>query len=707
MALTAQDVTNQIAALTAVVTQLSDVVRTQGGPTTGREDLPKDYSLTGKRGFMAVEKFGGKVEDFDDWHFKIKRFLEDEAFFPDYLLFVESHAGDITLQDQQQWGQDYAQAHNGKDPDVLRLNHQLYQVLAQNLSGVALGIVKSLAADITTRGANAWIRIMKEYRGFTGQRMLGLIQRIISPKRVNKYSDVSAAVANWELMITEYENGSKMQGGNQFLFDDYLKVHGFKLLMPLELDRDITRLSTTVVGYAAIKNYALEQAALKKDPVFTSPMTNAPTAKAAPMDLDLLWQDFVNEKGREHDELQSARDREDPGSGGVSQDQTSLYAFGKGGKGKGGKDHGKGGSFPGNCHHCGRYGHRAAQCPVKDAEMAQARAGHSKGKGGWKGQWGSGTGKGFNNVKGKGKGWSGKGTYWFDEAPTQQTDWNVPGNWLYSISKKEDDTPHPQMTKVQNSYSVLDTEDEFADDIVLPAALDAVDDLLSEADMIQHPKLQLQQADQKAVCQNGQWIDVRSKKKMQKMKKTVRWKPFIGALWETCRSKDCCPVQPAAREEVELAGVNYRSEEAGWTKVRVIPDSGAVESVAPANMAPNYRVHKSPGSERGQMYTTASGDEIPNEGQQFLPSVCENGVCSEQKWQLSAVTRPLQSVGELCDAGHRVVFGRSGGVIQNVTTGEETYITREHGTYLVDLWIPPVSQAPAVAAAGFQRQGRA
>ena len=74
-----------------------------------------------------------------------------------------------------------------------------------------------------------------------------------------------------------------------------------------------------------------------------------------------------------------------------------------------------------------------------------------------------------------------------------------------------------------------------------------------------------------------------------------------------------------------------------------MPDSEAIESVAPNDMPPGYQVVAGPGSKRGQKYK-ASGDEIANEGEQRLPMVSDNGVVTEQKWQLVAVTRPLQSV---------------------------------------------------------------
>ena len=99
-----------------------------------------------------------------------------------------------------------------------------------------------------------------------------------------------------------------------------------------------------------------------------------------------------------------------------------------------------------------------------------------------------------------------------------------------------------------------------------------------------------------------------------------------------------------------------------------------------------HHVAAGAGSRRGQKYVSVSGDEIANEGEQRLPVVSNNAVVTEQKWQLAAVTRPLQSFGEMCDAGNRVVVGLCGGI-------EVAPYIRENGD-LMDMWIPPAPYLP-------------
>ena len=85
-----------------------------------------------------------------------------------------------------------------------------------------------------------------------------------------------------------------------------------------------------------------------------------------------------------------------------------------------------------------------------------------------------------------------------------------------------------------------------------------------------------------------------------------------------------CPLWHAQAEDLRkpLCHVNgYSSEYNGWTRIRAVPDSGAIESVASNDMAPGYQVVAGPRSRKGQKYVSASGDEIANEGEQPLAVV--------------------------------------------------------------------------------------
>ena len=55
-----------------------------------------------------------------------------------------------------------------------------------------------------------------------------------------------------------------------------------------------------------------------------------------------------------------------------------------------------------------------------------------------------------------------------------------------------------------------------------------------------------------------------------------------------------------------------------WVKIEAVMDSGAAESVAPADVAPWVPMLESSGSKRGQTYMSACGEKLPILGQNQL-----------------------------------------------------------------------------------------
>jgi hypothetical protein len=162
---------------------------------------------------------------------------------------------------------------------------------------------------------------------------------------------------------------------------------------------------------------------------------------------------------------------------------------------------------------------------------------------------------------------------------------------------------------------------------------------------------------------------------------------------------ECCTVSPNDENTVDALMVEkspeilsatstWKGSEGGWTCVRTVMDSGAVDSVAPTSMAPGARIVPSPGSIRGQNYLSASNERIPNLGQQTLEVRTDEGAGMNVTFQMADVSRPLNSVGKVCDNNKRVIFGKRGGVIWDMETNELTKFGREpDGVYELNLWI--------------------
>ena len=129
-------------------------------------------------------------------------------------------------------------------------------------------------------------------------------------------------------------------------------------------------------------------------------------------------------------------------------------------------------------------------------------------------------------------------------------------------------------------------------------------------------------------------------------------------------------------ESNELLGFSWRSEpetweHKKWVRVESVMDSGAAAPVAPPSMLPNVKVEPSPGSIRGQNFTSASKHRLKNLGQQKINAFTDEGDPTSVLFQIADVSKPLVSVASICERGNRVIFGKAGGVVQHLTTGKE------------------------------------
>ena len=111
----------------------------------------------------------------------------------------------------------------------------------------------------------------------------------------------------------------------------------------------------------------------------------------------------------------------------------------------------------------------------------------------------------------------------------------------------------------------------------------------------------------------------------------------------------------------------------GWQWITGVMDSGASESVAHPYMCPTYPVTATDASRAGASYTLAPGKDIPNLGEQVLNVVANDGRSEQVKYQLADVTKALNSVSEICDAG-----GDDGQIVMFNTGG--TYLESIYGS---------------------------
>ena len=145
-----------------------------------------------------------------------------------------------------------------------------------------------------------------------------------------------------------------------------------------------------------------------------------------------------------------------------------------------------------------------------------------------------------------------------------------------------------------------------------------------------------------------------------------------------------------------------------YNKIEIALDSGAGEHVANRKVAADYDVEESAGSRAGQHFIAAGGARIPNEGQFTLEM--RSGGLEKKKgrdikstFQVAKVTRPLWSVGRICDEGFEVKFTNTEAYVMTKEGKEVCKFNRRGGLYIAELCLKNPKKASQV---GFQRQGR-
>ena len=90
----------------------------------------------------------------------------------------------------------------------------------------------------------------------------------------------------------------------------------------------------------------------------------------------------------------------------------------------------------------------------------------------------------------------------------------------------------------------------------------------------------------------------------------------------------------------------------------------------------------------GVTYTAANGGELPNEGEQTVSFVTNEGQKRHMIFQIAPVGKPLASVSRIVHKGNRVIFDDEVSYIEHKATGQRTYMVEKNGVYVVDAWAP-------------------
>jgi hypothetical protein len=155
--------------------------------------------------------------------------------------------------------------------------------------------------------------------------------------------------------------------------------------------------------------------------------------------------------------------------------------------------------------------------------------------------------------------------------------------------------------------------------------------------------------------------------------------------------------------EVEALEVEAMTAVQGHAKckMQVALDSGAGDHVVGPDDIPNFAVEPSAGSKAGRGFIAADGNKIANLGQARVRVHDPKAQSTVRSvLQVADVSRPLYSVGKICDSGAEVTFTSALALVKDKKGKVLARFKREGGLYLADLEVTDQGGQP-----GFTRQG--
>lgn len=576
------------------------------------------------KGIGKPGNFDGKAERFDEWKAKLIAYLRLST--PGCQEWIEWAKDKNELIDEDDVKNEYL----GDYQKVLDFGVKIYSVLLALTEGDAFRIVHSVQSG---NGLEAIRVLWRRYEPKTPGTKRAVLKAILAMPTAKKPEEVEKILLHSEGLMRKYECMS-----NYTLPDD-LKVNILLEICPKDFrehlevatkDKDYKEVRDEVYSYIErkrelfgnqLKAMEVDNAELKAKERENENMNNWGGDMYA-------WDDNF---GPIDDELNYWNHK-----GGKKGYNNSWNSKGKGkngyqgggaykGKGEGeheGASKGKGeggGGFQGSCHWCGEWGHSQSRCRAKDTYMEGVR---QQGKG--QHQGGQHQGGGAYNVE-----------------PEQQQ--HRPGLEALEYQRMSR-VEWPSLCRLEcnNAYSALEDNEQEEQHMNIEE--------FKEFKEIKYNKV--------------------------KMPNVKRLKAVTVAKRRKKMELNCMCARKGGGQGEEVYAVN-NEQKSIWITV----DSGASENVIAEKMAPMTKTRPSRGSQSGVQYVTANGSCVKNQGEKHLKVVTQEGQKCTINMQVTDVQKPLMSVSRICDAGHRVVFTKEGGYIENLMDGKRTTFPRVDNVY--------------------------
>ena len=668
----------------------------------GKGDWSKGDSrnLVDSKGFLAVSKYTGKAEEFDDWQFKIRSLLEKERpGFIELFQYLEK-VKEIDIKTNDDFKDQLHDKGNVDWYQIDDLNEQLYQVLVQKVEGNALATVKHHQNDKGHRGVISWHKILISAKGANQMRSHELTKRVTNPTKVANIEAFIPAFERWEALVQEFES-------SEGPVPTTIKQQALKQLTPEEITQDIKRLPG-LDDYKSLKEYIMEKVTERREPFFEEVQSKKTPAPGA---------------HRLEEE---------------TEEECADAAYGLNEM---------------ICHGCNGWGHRVSQCPTKDRMIKEkqgaegGKKGDSKGrKGQPKGYWGGQQqeqpwpGKGGYGEQqpwkggfgGKGKSKGGKGEKGKGKAPWYQNQYN--GSWNTSWS-----SPYGKGSGKSPAYGCEWDQAETASEGTWGGAYCfniEVEGVSNTGQANTAPEILKTQPLAKTIVSNSfqaiephheegeldilnvdeaEWPTCQTKsppkvekpkmtkihRKTQKERRQVTFEDSDEMFWQDCdelyaekeerkekaRWESCGPINFLDTIGGELSNVS-QTNESEWVEVKSVVDSGATKCVAPRSLADQIPIKESEASKRGLSFQGAGGEKIRNYGTRTIPAMTNEWLPLEMMYDVADVVKPLNSVSQICDGDNTVIFTKHGGWIQNNRSQNVISFPRVSGVYEMTTWIP-------------------
>ena len=677
---------------------------TRTGNSSGRSRVVK---VSAAKNLSAAPCYTGKPETYKSWAFRSRNFLN--SLDPNYVSLLKMiEASDETLDkdfDLPEWARDNNIPVDDAEDMAREIWHYLHAKTGDGLSHILMSLEEE---DEVLRGPLAWKRLQRESYGDKHARLVQLSSEITNPTPELRKIELGEAIDRWFSLLNEFE---ELQGAKMIL---PVAMGGLMNLIPPDLKNEL-KLKGVDTSLTRARDHLKDQARSRRG--IGHRASHRDHERAGPQPSAKMQVDYMGEEEKiaEH------------GSHEEHEQRLELYEHHDGhqylnammkGKGKGGK-----GNFQERlCHYCQKPGHIKRECQQFTADLQSGKAT----LGGWNGQKGSGD-------KGKGKGtgaWGNGGWAWspqnqqWPQSPQWGPVWkggsmggkggkghfgkglnqmeyggghcsagDSSGAGGFTICHLEKACPKYVMDKgtvtTRNTFEPL--QDSIADEAPeecqnAPGNSRIATNKDAEDLRTRGPRVVGEQRERFGT--SGKHSSVAMTAEVEGLGPSAKARCARQGRWR--REGGSRLPQASGEPSVNLllseSNVGIHNVENGLERIEVIVDSGAADSVAPPSVGRSFRVRESEGSRAGQKYVTADGTTLANLGEKCIKATTNEGHCVSLGFQMADVTKPLASVGRICDSGNEVSFGPNSGCIYNVKTGCMTEFRRVNGVYVLEAW---------------------